>query len=360
MTPRRAFLALAFVLGFGTLVHAALPGAEPDLLTISTDPLLAKTLYQHPDRLISGVAPSGAANVNAQWEKKEGAEWFIEQQRGGADLVQAGVVLKDQALIRQGILVINWGFAQQGPNGDFPGTGDPLHSTSFFVEAAARSALLLKQARFPAFDAQVKEWTPKVQKAAQWMSKPEVEAKGRDKNLEPYTHRYYLRAAALGMAASLTGDKALADAALKYAREALTKQQPDGTNPEKGGFDVSYQVVGATFALRYLTVCPDPAVRDSIKKMAAKSIDGATAKINPDGTLSTEGSTRTGQEESRSGKTKTLDYKMILQGLIFAEKILKQRKYGEAADKLAKGRRWAVVELPRENYLAAQIAKLSP
>jgi hypothetical protein len=114
----------------------------------------------------------------------------------------------------------------------------------------SRSALLLKQARLAAYDAQVKEWTPKIRSAAHWMIKPEVATKGREKNLDPYTHRFYLRAAALGLASAVTGDTALAEAAAKYAREGLTKQQPDGTNPEKGGFDVSYQGVGDAFALR--------------------------------------------------------------------------------------------------------------
>ncbi len=345
MLPSR-FLSpiLSFVLFGATAVLAAPPAMfkqDPDLLSLANDPLLVKTLYQHPERLISEIAPSGAVSVNTQWEKKETTEWFIEQQRGGADLVQAGVVLKNDALIKQGIQVINWGFQQQGPEGDFPGTGDPLHSTSFFVEAAARSALLLRQSKMMAYDAQVKDWTPKILKAAHWMTKPDVSTKGRDKNLEPYTHRFYLRAAALGQAAAVTNDRGLAEVALKYAREGLTKQLPDGTNPEKGGFDVSYQVVGATLALRYLTVCADPAVKQALKAMAAKSIQGATSKIGPDGTLSLEGSTRTGQETSRSGKTKTLDYKMLLQGLIFAEKVLSQPGYRDAAERLARGRKWA-------------------
>src|SRR3954468_21434981 len=127
---------LFFVSGLAALPAAPAPffNQGPDLLTLSTDPFLTKVLYEHSDRMVSGVAPSGAISVNAQWENKEVTEWFIEQQRGGADLVQAGVLAHKDALIKQGIAAINWGFAHQGPQGDFPGTGDPLHSTSFFVE----------------------------------------------------------------------------------------------------------------------------------------------------------------------------------------------------------------------------------
>lgn len=338
-TPR-TFLAALISLCLTTFAHAALPGAEPDLLTLATDPLLSQVLYKHPDRLVSGIAPSGAVAVNAEWEKTKSGQYFIEEQRGGADLVQAGVVLKDDALIKQGMQVLAWGFAQQGPGGDFPGTGDPLHSTSFFLEASSRAVLLLKAAHLAAYDPQIKEWTPKILAMARWMAKPDVWRKSREKTLDPYTHRFYLRAAALAEASAVTGERSLKSDANMYAHEGLTKQKPDGTNPEKGGFDVSYQVVGATFAYRYLTLCEDAQLREQIKAMAGKAVDGLVSKIAPDGTLSADGSTRTGQEESRSGKTKTLDYKSILQGLIFSDKLLHQAKYRVGAEKLVRARKW--------------------
>jgi predicted RNase H-like HicB family nuclease len=337
--PKSAVLTLAALLAVSAS-QAILPGTEPDLLNLSTDQILSQALYRHPDRMISGVAPSGAANVNAQWETTKTGEWFIEQQRGGADLVQAGVVLKNDAVIKQGIQILAWGFAQQGPGGDFPGTGDPLHSTSFFVEAASRAVLLLRAAHLTAYDKQAQDWTPKILAAARWMMKPDVSRKGREKDLEPYTHRFYLRAAALGQASAVTGDRSLAEAAAAYAREGLAKQQADGTNPEKGGFDASYQIVGVTFAERYLTTCQDDKLHDGIKAMAAKALDQVVSKIGPDGSLSTADSTRTGQEESRTGKTKTLDYKYLLQGLVFGDKLFHQPKYHLAAEHLAKARKW--------------------
>lgn len=318
------------------LAHAAPPSTPPTLLELADDKLLAEVLYKQPKRLLDNVSESGAVSVNAKFEAGQQSEWFVEQQRGGADWVQAGVVLKDKALIEKGIKVINWGFARQGPGGDFPGTGDPLHSTSFFVEAASRATILLAYSRDPAWQAQVKEWVPKIKAAAQWMTQPEVAQKGRDKNLEPYTHRFYLRAAALGEAAAVTRDQGLADAAIAYAREGLAKQQPDGVNPEKGGFDVSYQAVGVAFALRFLSVCGDAAVREELKTMARKSLDNALTKVGPDGAVSLEGSARTGVEESRSGKAKTLDYKNFLQGLTSGERILGEVKYRQAAELIAK------------------------
>jgi len=274
---------------------------ELNLLTLSIDEFLSEIMYRQPKHMIDDVAPDGAVGVNSRFETKQAPEWFIEQQRGGGDLVQAGVILKNDALISEGVRIINWGFAHQGPGGDFPGTGDPLHSTSFFVETAARATLLMQLANDPRYQAQIAEWTPKVKAAARWMIRPDVAQKGRENNLLPYTHRFYLRAAALGLAGAVTGDNELSQAALAYAREAVTRQQPDGVNPEKDGFDVSYQMVGVCFALRYLTVCPDETLRAKIKDMTRKAVDNALTMMAPDGTVSIEGSTRAGHEKSRAG-----------------------------------------------------------
>lgn len=314
--------------------------SEVDLLAVAGDPFLVSTLYRHPRRLGSTGSATGAVTVNAQWEQDGVTPWFIEQQRYGVDHVQAGVVLGDTAMVETGLRVLEWGFARQGPDGDFPGTGDPVHSTSLFLEAAARSALLLGRSKEAAFQTKARELTPKIVAAAHWMARTDVDPRKRKSALDPYTHRFYVRAAALGQAGALTGDKALAEAAAAYAREGLALQLPDGTNPEKGGFDVSYQMVGVSFAMSYYRVCPDPALREGLKTMAGKALASALTKVGADGTISLEGSTRVGQEESRSGVTKTLDYKNMLLGLIFAERLLGDPRYREAAQRLARGHGW--------------------
>jgi hypothetical protein len=319
---------------------AAAASPTGDILALASDPFLIKVLYDHPTHLGSEGNASGAVSVNAQWEADGKTPWFIEQQRYGVDHITAGVVLKNPAMIEKGIRITAWGFAHQGPDGDFPGTGDPVHSTSLFLEAAARATLLLKQSKMPAYEAQAKEWTPKVAAAARWLAREGLDPKKRKNSLDPYTHRFYIRAAALGEAAALTGEKALADTATIFAREGLAKQLPDGTNPEKGGFDVSYQMVGLCFAMCYENVCTDPALKQGIKTMATKALANALTKVGPDGTVSMEGSTRVGQEESRSGVVKTLDYKNLLQGLIFADRLTGEAHFREAAQRIAKGHGW--------------------
>lgn len=45
--------------------------------------------------------------------------------------------------------------------------------------------------------------------------------------------------------------------AVEWARQGLALQRADGTNPEKGGYDTGYQMVGVLMSLRYLPVCAD-------------------------------------------------------------------------------------------------------
>jgi hypothetical protein len=307
------------------------------LLSCAAERLLIETLYKSPHRLAGGIAPDGAISVNADWESRgKTGVWYIEQQRYGADLLQAGVVLKDESLIDQGMKVLEWGFQQQAIDGSFPGVGDPHHSASFFLEAASRSVLLLEQARMEKYLAAAQTWKPKIAAMGRWLNRPEIAEKGRAKALDPYTHRFYLLAAGYSEAAAVTGEAEFQTWAHHYAVDGLSRQQPDGTNPERGGYDASYQGVGVMFASRYYLYCPDEATRTALKTMIAKALDKEMTKIDANGEVSLEGSTRTPLEKGRSGKQKTMDYKVLLMALALGGKITGDPRYQEAAERVAR------------------------
>ena len=333
------------VLLLGAALAATLaeePSREPQprgltLLSGADDPLLINKLYKTPHRLAGGIAPDGAISVNAEWEKRgKTGVWYIEQQRYGADLVQAGVVMKDDSLIDQGMKVLAWGFEQQGADGGFPGVGDPHHSASFFLEAASRSVLLLEQAHLTKYLATAQAWKPKIAAMGRWLNRPEIAEKGRAKALDPFTHRFYLLAAGYSEAAAATGEAEFQTWAHNYAVDGLGRQQPDGTNPERGGFDASYQGVGVVFASRYYLQCPDEAIRAALKTMIAKALDKEMTMIDPNGEVSLEGSTRTPLETGRSGKPKTMDYKVLLMALVSGEQVTGDPKYREVAERVAR------------------------
>ena len=74
---------------------------------------------------------------------------------------------------------------------------------------------------------------PKLALAAHWMTDPRNEKPGRAHD-EPYTHRFYLDAAAIGETGVLTHDEALVKRSRAYIRDGIAHQRPDGANPEKG------------------------------------------------------------------------------------------------------------------------------
>ncbi|HWA97211.1 MAG TPA: hypothetical protein VG713_01905 [Pirellulales bacterium] len=317
-------------------------GNELTLVGLDTDPLLDRAIFRrlvsHPDHHVR-FADSGAASSNVDAESQTDDAWFIESQRYGADLVEAGRLCRDPQIVELGWKLIEWGFARQGPDGSFPGTGDPFHSTSFFVEAVARALLVTQQTNSADDRARTQRYAPRLSAAAHWMLGPKVLPRGLNNN-RPYAHRRWLLAAALGEAARLVPDPALVDLAEDQAREGLALQRPDGVNPEKDGFDVSYQAAGLMFAARYYTVCDDQALRASIQKMLERGLDWELTKIAPGGQIDVEGSTRVTNETGRTGTAKTVDYKAIVFALTYGAKILDRRDYHSAAERVARHLRW--------------------
>ena len=308
------------------------------LLSGVTDGLLIRALYARPERLVHGMAASGAVGANVTFESGQAGTYYVELQRYGADLVQAGVVRKNDALIRQGWKMLDWGFAKQGHDGGFAGTGDPFHSTSFFVEGAARALLLLKQGDGSRF-ADYAHYLPKIKAAAQWLMQPTVIARYQYHNA-PYTHRRWLLAAALGETAELTNDPAMQEAAKLYARDGLSLQTGAGVNPEKGGGDVNYQCMGILLAERYYTVCKDAHLRSQIKEMVVRGLNWELGKVEETGAVNAEGSTRVGKEKGRAGTAKNIDYKTITQAFSLGSYVTGDPRYEEAAQRIAVGRKW--------------------
>jgi hypothetical protein len=302
-------------------------------------PLLDRALYQVPGRLASRIASDGSVGENAEWEEKRATGWFIEQQRYGADLIQAGLVRKNEPLIRQGWKILDWGFARQGPDGGFPGTGDPFHSTSFFVEATARALLLTRQAGAADAAEITANYLPKVEAAARWLNRPENRETGLPRN-RPYTHRRWIMAAALGMTGELTGDRRWKRLAAEFATDGLSLQTAGGINPEIGGGDINYQALGILMALRYATVADDPALEEKVKAMVVKGLEWELPRIDAKGQVSIEGSTRVGHERGRSGEVKTVDSKTIVQALSMGAKLTGQSVFQDASIRVAAGRKW--------------------
>jgi hypothetical protein len=275
--------------------------------------IIKNKFSSHPES-VGDCAPDGAVSLNITWEQTGEGNWYIELQRSAADAIVTGIVTNTPSTIERGLLILQWGFDHENQDGSFS-CPDKFHSTSFFVEAAARSCLMLQAAGI--YLPNVEYSKDFILRSALWMTLPNVEASGQ-RNNAPYTHRRYLVAAALGEAGVLCGNGLLIQKSQEYILDGLSLQTPEGINPEKGGYDSSYQAVGLGYASRYYKIVPKTqAVRDGMYTMLAKANDWLSMRITSNGTPIATGNTRTGlgQETGRDGTPKPISASAIMRAL---------------------------------------------
>jgi hypothetical protein len=279
----------------------------------------------------TAAATDGANGVNQQWEQGTSTVWYIELQRFGCDDVTAAIYANRMSLLSNGENIFNWGFSKQTVDGGFnncsnctppmQGTGDAFHSTSMFVEAVARCLILIRQSpNFDIYQSYFNQIVPKLIQATSWLLQPSVLTIG-IKNDMPYTHRRYILAAALAETALLTDDPSLQQQfysqAATFAQNGLSLQDPSGFNPEKGGYDSSYNAYGLYQACNYLVVCPDTSLQQQLANMLSKSFTWQLTRMNFDGSTNLTGNTRVTaipntDEKARSGYDKNYDYKSTI------------------------------------------------
>jgi hypothetical protein len=321
--------ALGYGASFGSLFASVTPAqaaqsglesdaAVPSLRTILRDPLLVRSLYRLP--VSREFSPDGAAGTN-----RNGYQW-IEEQRQGAEWIVRAYAQNNREWMQLGWRELDWGLGRQQPDGGFA-SKDGFHSTSFFVEALARSCLIDP-------DSASTSRAEGLVRAARWLMRADIEEKGARSN-SPYTHRRYILAAALGQAGAVSGDKALLHRAEAWAEDGLRLQRDDGTNPEKDGYDVGYQMVGVLMALRCLPVCRTPSLRAALRAMVRRAVELELSNMDGNGAISADDSTRIGHEYARSGKLKVVPYGEILQALVYAAHALPQPQWLEPAARLA-------------------------
>lgn len=275
--------------------------------------------------------------LNRAWEKSKSGNWYIEDQRVGADAIIMGIVQKDTDAIDRGLKIFQWGFQQQQTDGSFNHRAN-FHSTAFFVEAVARSILMLEISEYKQkYKGTTDLFKPKLLLSAKWMADPKNEKPGIELDA-PYTHRYYLNACALGLAGVLMSDASLITKADAYVTTAISKQDSSGFNPEKGGSDTGYHALGLIFSARYRTVVASENLRSQIKTMGDKATKWLVSKVMPDGNIDESSNTRTGDsgENGYDGKKKTTPFFNIFKGISYWGQTLPNEDYNKAAEKVFK------------------------
>jgi hypothetical protein len=330
------YVLLAF-LAAQAFVPVAAQGATTDL-AFETSEFMRRTAYRSVSRLDTDNAPDGAyGSVNRAWDLNHSGKWFIEEQRYGGDAISGGIATHDAEAINRGLRILKWGFDQQQPDGSFD-CPDAFHSTSFFVEATAHSLLSLQASEYAGrYSSAVADLTPRLVKAALWMIRPDIEEAGKKHN-QPYTHRRYLVACALGETGLLVRNERLIQQSRRYVKDGLLLQDWSGYNPEKGGADTSYNAVGVFFAERYYTIVSEGALKTRLYKMIDRAIRWEALRINPDGTIDTTGNTRVGGDQTeagRSGSPKKIDAGHVFRCFAYWALISQDASYQDLAYKVA-------------------------
>ena len=317
----------------------------PTMLQLISDPLVTSAIHKRVQAHKVITAADGASELSMDYLNGKRKPWFVENHRGGADLIEAGVVLKDHAMVAQGLLMFEWAFKRQSKtDGGFPETGDAFHSVSVFLVDVERSLLVIQESQpeFKDVEPRVQAMLPHVDAAAEWLLRPEVIGPGRDHDA-PFTHRRWILAAVLGDAGQLTGDKKLTAAAKEFARAGLALQKEDGENPERGGFDVSYQMVDGLQGSRYYTSlrCPEDAeLMAQVRRQLEKTCQWEMKHLQPDGSVDIAGSTRMLKETDRAGKVKHTNYKEVIQTFTYTSIITGDPQYAAVAKRMAESQGW--------------------
>ena len=332
----------------GGLIAVALYGADcqppPSMLSLIRHPLVVQAVHRRVAAQRYTLAPDGASPLSREWVEGKRKDWFIENQRGGGDLIEAGVVLGNRKLVDDGLREFEWGYARQSKDGSFPETGDAFHSVSIYVLDSARALLALRDRRdyFAEFVPRLEKMIPHVEAAAEWLLQSAVLEQGK-RHDQQYTHRKWILAAALGEASQLTGNPQLAKAAADFAAEGIALQHEDGENPEKGGFDVSYQMVDALNGARYYTTLNCQSQADllaRVRRMIEQTCRWEMRRILPTGEIDVTGSTRMLKESGRGGAIKHTNYKEIVQAFSYTAAITGDPAYAQTAERLARSQGW--------------------
>jgi hypothetical protein len=294
-----------------------------DIRTLIQDPILVNSIWKLAP--VGGYAESGAASQNMEGFK------FIEHQRQGAEWISAGVARKQPDWVARGWKIIDFGLQQQTEDGGFPGTDVP-HSASLFLEASARSCLIDPPG---ATDKRLAA----LKKGANWLRSPLVDVKKR-KHSAIFTHRRYVMAACLGQIGQLTADADMREMAEAWIEEGLAMQRPDGVNPERGGFDSSYQMVGALFAERYFPSCRSEALKKRLTAAMERAVSVTLMRQQKDGSIDISDSTRVGSELTRAGKVKGFNYPEGVQTLVFGSHLFGRQDWRQAAELMVKLNGW--------------------
>jgi hypothetical protein len=227
--------------------------------------------------------------------------WSMGQQTYTADLVELGVHQRDRSLIDKGAAGVDWAVAvpiddagvhilHRECDGKTAPDYGATHHTTQWLESMGRAVYLLAASEYAGdFRRKIDSYIDRIEVIADRLVAPsnwqQWEDAIKDENGHDFTHRTFMMAAALGLASTLTDDKNDAakwsEVAARIAQRGIENQTENGVNPERGGYDVQYQMYGVRLAETYYsTLSPDSGVKPELEESIDRAIEWMTGRID--------------------------------------------------------------------------------
>ncbi|HTA75637.1 MAG TPA: hypothetical protein VK791_00605 [bacterium] len=247
-----------------------------------------------------------------------------EYQRGGMDTLAAGLALRNKEWIAEGFEVAYVTFMQQKPDGGF---GDKVPTgTAFWLNACARTFLALKQSEYWAeYQPRVETYNSALSLASAYLVNNYGKLVKHDKNTP---NRLLIDADALFFTAKLLGAEPPREAYKLRDMALALFDKESGAFQENGGGDSSYQAVNLQMLMYYATYYPS----SDIDVVIHQGLEWELDKIGADGSVSTEGNSRTGVgKEVYFGKAKEVNTREVALMFAYAGQLYRDYNYTETA-----------------------------
>ena len=275
-------------------------------LQLERTPVIVRNAY----RRLPPIGKRGGMGLNF---RRSG--FSLAHQQLGDLYVRAGIIQRKPRLIRHGFRAFDYGFRRQRGDGSFP--EDQVEGYAFFLEAVAHSALLVRKSRYEKrFRGKLRSYRKRLAWAAPHMVAPVAFAAFKGRNPH-YTHSGYSVGTALALTGKLVGSGRLKRFGRYAIAAALDNQRRNGVNPELGGPDVRYQMVGISYAQRYHVYFPGGRLGRPVKRMIIRGLRWMSRQVDRDGYIRWRRSTRACHELSSTGNLKTPGYGFAVRGFAY-------------------------------------------
>jgi len=239
--------------------------------------------------------------------------WGMGGQTFAVDQIEDGVNQHKRSVLEEGVRAVDWGVAvpinshaihelHRDCDGKTVADFGYTHHTTQWLESLSRATYLLASSPWAGeYRPTIERYRTRVNHIAKLETQPAnfrywVD-RVRDSYGNDFTHRTFMMAAALGLASTLAEHpkdaKAWRATAADIARRGVDNQLPNGVNPERGGFDVQYQMYGTwLLELYFSTLGHASKWRDRVERSIDKAVHWMESRVEPNGQIKIRGTTR--------------------------------------------------------------------